>query len=91
MKDDLLRVYGLLKKEKPMPWTVLIGSLLIMLSLFAGLAFNYTILGQPFRTETSKPPFGREALQPVAIVFTIVVLALGLVIVYLGLKKMETK
>jgi O-antigen/teichoic acid export membrane protein len=79
------------KKEKPMPWRVLIGSLLIMLSLFVGLAFNYTILGQPFRTDTTKPPFGREALQPIATVLTIVLLAAGLVIVYLGLKQMENK
>jgi O-antigen/teichoic acid export membrane protein len=79
------------KKEKPMPLRVLIGSLLIMLSLFVGLAFNYTILGQPFRTDTTKPPFGREALQPIATVLTIVLLAAGLVIVYLGLKQMENK
>ena len=79
------------KKEKPMPWRVLIGSLLIMLSLFVGFAFNYTILGQPFRTDTLKPPFGREALQPMATLVTIILLAAGLVIVYLGLKKMETK
>ena len=74
-----------------MPWRVLIGSLLIMLSLFVGLAFNYTILGQPFRTDTTKPPFGREALQPIATVVTIVLLAAGLVMVYLGLKQMENK
>ncbi len=79
------------KKEKPMPWRVLIGALLIMLSLFVGLAFNYTILGQPFRTDTTKPPFGREALQPIATVLTIILLAAGLVVVYLGLKQMENK
>jgi len=79
------------KKEKPMPWRVLIGSLLIMLSLFVGLAFNYTILGQPFRTDTTKPPFGREALQPIATVVTIILLVAGLVMVYLGLKQMENK
>jgi hypothetical protein len=79
------------KKEKPIPWRALIGSLLIMLSLFVGLAFNYTILGQPFRTDTTKPPFGREALQPLATVLTIILLAAGLVMVYLGLKDMETK
>ena len=79
------------KKEKPMPWRVLIGSLLIMLSLFVGLAFNYTILGQPFRTDTSKPPFGREALQPLATVLIIILLAAGLVMVYVGLKDMETR
>jgi RsiW-degrading membrane proteinase PrsW (M82 family) len=79
------------KKQKPIPWRVLIGSLLIMLSLFVGLAFNYTILGQPFRTDTTKPPFGREALQPLATVLTIILLAAGLVMVYLGLKNMETK
>lgn len=91
MKDGLLRGYELLKKEKPMPWRVLIGSLLIMLSLFVGFAFNYTILGQPFRTESSKPPFGREALQPVATILTIIFLAAGSVMVYLGLKEMETR
>lgn len=91
MKDGLSRGYKLLKKEKPMRWTVLIGSLLIMLSLFVGLAFNYTILGQPYNPSSSKPPFGREALQPVATILTIVFLAAGLVMVYLGLKEMETR
>jgi len=74
-----------------MPWRVIFGSLLIMVSLFVGLGLNYTILGQPFRTDTTKPPFGREALQPIATVVTIVLLAAGLVMVYLGLKQMENK
>jgi len=74
-----------------MPWRVFIGSLLVMLSLFVGFAFNYTILGQPFRTDTTRPPFGREALQPVATVIIIVLLAAGLVLAFAGLKKMETK
>jgi succinate dehydrogenase hydrophobic anchor subunit len=81
----------LLKKEKPMPWRAFIGLLLVTFSLFVGFAFNYTILGQPFRTDTTKPPFGREALQPLASVLTIVLLAAGLVMVYLGLKSMETR
>jgi cytochrome bd-type quinol oxidase subunit 2 len=74
-----------------MPWVVFVGSMLTMLSLFVGFAFNYTILGQPFRTDTTRPPFGREALQPMATVLTIILLAIGLVLVYLGLKRMETK
>lgn len=74
-----------------MPWTMLIGSVLMMLSLFVGLAFNYTVLDQPFRTNTAYPPFGREALQPLATVLTIILFAAGLVMIYLGLKKMETK
>jgi hypothetical protein len=78
------------KKERLMPWTMLIGSVLMMLSLFVGLAFNYTVLDQPFRTDTSRPPFGREALQPVATILTIILFAAGLVMVYLGLKKMES-
>jgi len=81
----------LLKKEKPMPWRVLIGSLLIMLSLFVGLAFNYTILGQPFRTDTTKPPFGREALTPIATLLNIALLLLGLGLVFTGLRQMESK
>ena len=79
------------KKERLMPWTVLIGSLLLMFSLFVGLALNYTILDQPFRTDTSRPPFGREALQPLATVLTIILFAAGLVMIYLGLKKMENR
>lgn len=78
-----------MKREKPMPWRVFVGSLLVMLSLFVGFAFNYTILGQPFRTETWKPPFGKEALQPAATLVAISLLALGLVLVFSGLKKME--
>jgi hypothetical protein len=61
-----------------------------MLSLFAALGFNYTILGQPFRTDASRPPFGREALHPVATLLSITLLALGLVLVFSGLKKMKT-
>ena len=74
-----------------MPWVALLGSLLVMLSLFVGFAFNYTILDQPFRTDTTRPPFGREALQPVATMLTIILLAAGLVMVYLGLTKMEAR
>ena len=74
-----------------MPWRVLIGLLLVMLSLFVGFAVNYTILGQPFRTDTTQPPFGREALQPIATVLTIILLTSGLIIGYLGLKQMENK
>jgi uncharacterized membrane protein (DUF485 family) len=89
VKDGSLRFTRLQKKERMMSWPVLIGSLLVMLSLFAGLAFNYTILDQPFRTDTTRPPFGREALQPAATVLTIILFTAGLVMVYLGLKKME--
>jgi succinate dehydrogenase hydrophobic anchor subunit len=81
----------LLKREKPMPWRVFIGSLLVMLSLFVGFAFNYTILGQPFRTDTTKPPFGREALQPLATVLIIALLVVGIVLVFTGLQKMESR
>jgi hypothetical protein len=69
----------------------LMGSLLIMLSLFVGFAFNYIILDQPFRTDTTRPPFGREALQPLATMLTIILLVAGLIIVYLGFRTMETK
>jgi hypothetical protein len=62
-----------------------------MLSLFVGFTFNYTILGQPFYTDTYRPPFGREALQPIATVIIMVFLAAGLIMVYLGLKQMETR
>jgi len=78
------------KKEKPMPWRVLIGSLLIMLSLFVGFVFNYTILGQPFRTDTTRPPFGREALQPIATLLTIALLICGLALVFFGLNQMKS-
>jgi len=72
-----------------MPWRVFIGSLLVMLSLFVGFAFNYTILGQPFRTDTSRPPFGREALQPAATLLAIALLISGLVLVFAGLNQMK--
>ncbi len=79
------------KKEKLMSWTMLVGVVLVMLSLFVGFGFNYVVLDQPFRTDTTRPPFGREALQPLASVLTVVLLAAGLVLVYLGLKQMEAK
>lgn len=77
------------KKERQMPWILLLGSILVMLSLFVGFAFNYTILDQPFRTDTSRPPFGREALQPIATILTIALLVAGLVLVYAGIDKMK--
>jgi hypothetical protein len=79
------------KKERLMPRMALMGSLLVMLSLFVGFAFNYIILNQPFRTDTTRPPFGREALQPVATMLTIILLVAGLIMVYLGFRTMETK
>jgi len=74
-----------------MPWRVFVGSMLTMLSLFIAFIFNYTILGQPYYTDTSHPPFGKEALQPTATLLTIALLVLGLALVFTGLKKMESK
>jgi len=74
-----------------MPWRVLVGSMLSMLSLFIAFLINFTILGQPYSTNTAVPPFGREALQPTATLLAITLLVLGLVLVFTGLKKMETK
>lgn len=74
-----------------MPWRVFIGSTLTMLSLFIGFLFNYTILDQPYYTNTAIPPFGRQALLPTATLLTIAFLALGLALVFTGLKKMESK
>jgi len=74
-----------------MPWRVFVGSMLTMLSLFIAFIFNYTILGQPYYTNTAVPPFGREALQLPATLLTIAFLVLGLALVYTGLKKMESK
>jgi len=84
-------VIGLLKREKPMPWRIFFGSMLTMLSLFIAFLLNFTILGQPYYTDTSRPPFGRESLQPTAILLAVVLLVSGLVLVFTGLKKMESK
>jgi len=65
--------------------------MLTMLSLFGAFLLNYTIFGQPYYTDTSRPPFGREALQPTATLLAMALLVLGLVLVFTGLKKMETK
>jgi len=82
---------GLLKKEKPMPWRVFVGSMLTMLSLFIAFFLNYTILGQPYYTDIRRSPFGREALQPAATLLAMTLLVLGLALVFTGLKKMETR
>lgn len=74
-----------------MPWRVFVGSMLTMLSLFIAFLFNYTILGQPYYTDTSRPPFGKEALQPLATLLAITLLVLGLALVFTGLKRMESK
>jgi len=81
----------LLKREKPMPWRVFVGSMLTMLSLFVAFLLNFTILGQPYHTDTTRPPFGRETLQPLAVLLAITLLVSGLVLVFSGLKKMESK
>jgi len=74
-----------------MPWRLFFGSVLTMLSLFIAFALNYTILGQPYYTDTSRPPFGREALLPAATLFALALLVFGLVLVFTGLRKMESK
>jgi len=74
-----------------MPWRVFIGSMLTMLSLFIAFLLNFILLGQPYRTDVTRPPFGREALQPTATMLALWLLVLGLVLVFIGLKKMETK
>jgi len=89
----VVKVWGvvLLKRERPMPWRVFVGSMLTMLSLFIAFLLNFTILGQPYYTDTSRTPFGKEALQPSATLFAIALLVLGLVLVFSGLQKMEKK
>lgn len=82
---------GLLKKEKPMPLRTFIGSMLTMLSLFIAFLLNFTVLGQPYYTDTSRIPFGRELLQPAVNLLALALLILGLVLVFSGLKKMESK
>jgi len=62
-----------------------------MLSPFIAFILNYTILGQPYNTPTWIPPFGREALQPLATLLAIVLLVSGLALVFTGLRKMESK
>jgi len=82
---------GLLKKEKPMPWRVFVGSMLTMLSLFIAFFLNYTILGQPYYTDIRRSPFGRDPLAPAANLLAVMLLVLGLALVFSGLKKVETK
>jgi hypothetical protein len=74
-----------------MPWRVFVGSMLAMISLFIAFLLNYTIIGAPYYTDVTRPPFGREALQPISIVLAAALLILGLFLVYTGLRKMETK
>jgi len=73
-----------------MPWRVFVGSMLTMLSLFIAFLLNFTILRQSL-ADTSGPPFGRVPLQPPATLLATILLVLGLVLVFTGLKKMETK
>jgi len=76
-----------MEKEKPLPWSVFIGCVLTMLSLFLAFAVNITILGQPLRTLTDLPPYGRDLLQPIANVLALALIVLGIVLMYTGLKK----
>jgi len=80
-----------MKREKPMPWRVFVGSMLTMVSLAIAFVFNFIILGQPYYTDTSRPPFGREAMQPSATLLAVALLVLGLTLVFTGLKRMEAK
>jgi len=81
----------LLKREKPMPRKVFVGTMLTMFSLFLAFLVNYIILDQPFYTVTSRPPFGKEPLQPLATLVAISLLVIGLVLVFTGIKRMESK
>jgi len=74
-----------------MPWKVFVGSMLTMLSLFLAFFVNYIILDQPFYTVTSRPPFGKEPLHPLATISSIAMLGLGLAFIFTGLRKMETQ
>jgi len=66
-----------------MPWRVFVGSMLTMLSLLIAFLLNYTVLGQPYRSNM--------ALHPIATILSIVLLVLGMTLVFMGLKKMESK
>lgn len=74
-----------------MPWRVFFGSMLTMLSLVVAFLLNFTIFGQPYYTEGFRPPFGRESLLPPANLLALLLLIFGLILVFTGLRKMETK
>lgn len=74
-----------------MPWRVFLGSMLTMLSLFIAFLLNYTILGEPYHTDISRSPFGREALHPTATLLSLALFVFALALVFTGLQKMETK
>lgn len=65
--------------------------MLTMLSLFIAFIFNYTIFGQPYYTDASHPPFGKEPLHPLTNLLAIALLVLGLALVFTSLKKIESK
>jgi len=78
-----------MEKERPLPWRAFIGCALTMLSLFIAFALNITIFGQSFRVNAALPPYGRELLQPLANLTNLVLLVLGIILMYTGLKKAE--
>jgi len=78
-----------MEKEKPLPWRAFIGAALTMLSLVIAFVLNVTILGQSIRTSTALPPYGRELLQPLANLTAFILLVLGILLMYTGLKRAD--
>ena len=69
-----------MEREKPLPWTAFIGCALTMLSLVIALVLNVTVLGQSIGTNMS---------QPLASLLALILLILGIVLMYEGLRKID--
>lgn len=67
-----------MEKEKPLPWIALLGSTLTMLTLVFSFAIN---------TTTIKQYIG--AFQPLANFLAVLLLILGIILIYVGIRKTE--
>jgi putative Ca2+/H+ antiporter (TMEM165/GDT1 family) len=67
-----------MEKEKPLPWLVFIGSILLMLSLVFSLVVNEQLTGQV-------PSVFR--MQPLSNVAALILMLVGFILIYTGLRK----
>jgi len=77
------------KREKFLPLAVFLGCALVIVSPYVGLLLNITVLGKSLKADTAVPPYGRELLEPLANLLTLVLLISGIVLIFFGLRKTE--
>lgn len=72
-----------MEREKPLPWRAFIGCALTVMSLYAAVLLNLTVLGK-----TVKP---LDPLEPATNLLALAGLVVGIVLIFSGLKEKESE